>query len=98
MERASDIQRRFGAKIDVKLPPKTDRQLFVILGAGPKMLAGRIAGVEGRLVLGGTNWVRAEMSFPQAMAMRGIPGVRGVAGVSMDPERLAKLRQAMKAS
>ena len=95
MERASETARRFGAKIDIKSASKTDRQLFFILGTGPGVLAGRITGVEGKVVLGGTNWVLAEMSFPQAMSMRRIPGVRAVAGVAMDPERLEKLRQAM---
>jgi hypothetical protein len=98
MNRESEIQRRFGAKISLKSPAITDRQLFLILGGGPNLLAGRIAGLDGKVALAGPNWVLAEMGFSQAMSLRGSPGVRVVAGVNVDAERLGKIRDMLKTS
>jgi hypothetical protein len=98
MERESEIQRRFGAKISVKSPAIKDRQLFVILGNRPDLLAGRIAGLGGKLVMGGPNWVLAELEFSRATSLRGTPGVRTVAGVSVDPAQLGKFRDLLGTS
>ena len=98
MDRESEMQRRFGAKISLKSPAITDRQLFLILGSRSNLLAGQIAGLNGKLVMAGPNWVLAELGFSQAMSLRGSPGVRSVAGVNVDAERLGKIREMLKTS
>jgi hypothetical protein len=96
MERQSEMQRRFGATIKVAPPATSDRQMFLILGKSKALLAGLVAGRGGKLLLGGPGWVLAEMSFLQAMSLRGVAGVRMVGGVSVNPDRLEFVRKLME--
>jgi hypothetical protein len=94
MARDSEMQRRFGAKIIVTPPPSGDRQIFFLAGAGSH-LAGIIRAQGGLALFNGPGWALAELSFQQAMSLRGIPGIRTVCGVSIDPQRIESLKQLM---
>jgi hypothetical protein len=98
MERESEMQRRFGATVKVTPPTTSDRQMFLILGKSKTFLAGLTTARGGRLLLGGPGWVLAEMSFPQAMSLRAVAGVRMVGGVSINPDRLEFLRKLIEQS
>jgi hypothetical protein len=88
----SEMQRRFGAKIDVTPTLAQDRQVFLVTGTGPA-LAGLIRAQGGQPLFSGPGWVLAEFGFWQAMSLRGLPNVRTVSGVSIDPERIESLNQ-----
>jgi hypothetical protein len=90
MAHGSEMQRRFGAKISVTPPPSRDRQVFLLTGTGPH-LAGLIRAQGGQPLFSGPGWALAELSFSQAMSLRGAPNIRTVCGVSIDPERIESL-------
>jgi hypothetical protein len=88
----SEMQRRFGAKVDVTPTFARDRQVFLITGAGPT-LAGLIRAQGGQPLFSGPSWVLAQLGFSQAMSLRGSPDIRAVSGVSIDPERIESLHR-----
>jgi hypothetical protein len=90
----SEMQRRFGAKISVTPPPSGDRQIFFVKGTGSH-LAGLIRAHGGQMLFSGPGWALAELSFLQAMSLRGARGIRIVSGVSIDPQRIDSLKQLM---
>jgi len=88
----AEMQRRFGAKISVTPPPSRDRQIFLLIGAGSR-LVGLIRAQGTQPLFSGPGWALAELSFSQAMSLRGASGIRNVCGVSIDPERIKSLIQ-----
>ena len=88
----SAMQRRFGANVDVTPTSTTDRQVFLVTGSDPH-LAGVVRAGRGRQLFAGPGWILAELSFSEAMLLRGLPNVRAVCGVSIDPQRIEALKR-----
>ncbi len=87
------MQRRFGAKVMATQSAAAGTQLFLIRVNEGVRLASLLAGLGGKTLMAGPNWVVAEMVFSQAMALRGTRGVFMAGGVSMDSERISQLRK-----
>jgi hypothetical protein len=96
MSEASEFARRFGAKVQVSPPKTTDRQLFFVRGSGGERLEGIIRAAGGRPVLRAPGWVLAEISLPQAMALKTVNGVRSISGVNIDPKRFEFFQQVIR--
>lgn len=90
----SEMQRRFGAKVDVTPTSARDRQVFLITGAGAT-LAGLVQAQGGQPLFSGPGWMLAQLGFSQAMSLRGSPEIRTVSGVSIDPERIDSLQRSL---
>jgi hypothetical protein len=91
MSSDGEMARRFGARVSVVPPARSDRQLFLVIGTSQSVLKSRIAGLRGRVFLGSANWCLAQMRYGQAMALRGMSGITMVGGVTIDPARWKQL-------
>ena len=86
MSRDSEMQRRFGAKINVTPPSASDRQIFFLTTDPGVSLTGLVTAQGGTSLLTGPGWLLAELSFTRAMSLRGAPGIRMIGGVSIDAQ------------
>ena len=94
MNQESEMQRRFGAKVmATQLAAAAEIQLFLIRVNEGVRVSSLLAGLGGKTVMVGPNWIVAEMGFSQAMALRATRGVLIAGGVSMDSERISQLRK-----
>lgn len=93
----SQIARQFGASVKLKRGESRDRQLFLVRFRPSDTLApGRVRASGGRIVLGGSGWILAEMAFSPAMSLEKAPGIHSVRGVSVDPRRLEIFRRVIE--
>jgi hypothetical protein len=93
----SQIAQKFGASVKLKRGESSDRQLFLVRYRPSSAEApGRVKALGGKIVLGGSGWMLAELAFSPAMSLEKAPGFHSVRGVSIDPRRLEIFRRVVE--
>ncbi len=91
---AGSIADRFGAVVDVSMSSANQSQAFLIKAVTAEVSLDRVVREKGgRIVLAGRLWVIAELPLHAGMALKTLPGIAFVGGVTLDSEQFAKVRE-----